>query len=210
MTKATRPGRVSLRERASQYLSPADCPDGRPAPRGGSVVMVNDAARSQSWFYTLSAFAVELADLPESMQKKLPRYPRLPATLLGRLAAHERFPGRDRFFDGCTGPAHQKAAEIASLAVVADAKDAAALNSIESSDSPNWARSEPGVSIYGHHRDLIGKKDNRTVDQRRLSSGKLTRYNRGSTGSLLSEHAEDLSILSGTRRSKRRCDRVSD
>ena len=48
--------------------------------------------------------------------------------LLGRLAGDERFPG--------TGPlllmdalarAHQKSAEIASLAVVADAKDEAAL-----------------------------------------------------------------------------------
>jgi GNAT superfamily N-acetyltransferase len=94
-----------------------------------AFVMVDDAAPlTIVGFYTLSAFAVELADLPEGMQKKLPRYPRLPATLLGRLARDERFPG--------TGPlllmdalarAHQKAAEIASLAVVADAKDEDAL-----------------------------------------------------------------------------------
>jgi GNAT superfamily N-acetyltransferase len=94
-----------------------------------AFVMVDDAVpRTIVGYYTLSAFAVELADLPESMQKKLARYPRLPATLLGRLARDERFPG--------TGPilltdalarAHQKAAEIASLAVVADAKDEAAL-----------------------------------------------------------------------------------
>jgi hypothetical protein len=94
-----------------------------------AFVMVDEVAPAAIvGYYTLSAFAVEVAELPESMQKKLPRYPRLPATLLGRLARDERFPG--------TGPlllmdalvrAHQQAAGIASLAVVADAKDDAAL-----------------------------------------------------------------------------------
>jgi len=79
-------------------------------------------------YYTLSAFAVEVTELPEELQKKLPRYPRLPATLLGRLARDERHPG--------TGPlllvdalarAYRQSDQIASLAVVADAKDDAAL-----------------------------------------------------------------------------------
>lgn len=37
-------------------------------------------------FYTLSNTAVRAADLPATLVKKLPRYPVLPATLLGRLA----------------------------------------------------------------------------------------------------------------------------
>lgn len=37
-------------------------------------------------YYTLSATTVELDKLPIELTKKLPRYPRLPATLLGRLA----------------------------------------------------------------------------------------------------------------------------
>ena len=37
-------------------------------------------------YYTLSAFSVQLADLPEGVARRLPRYPRLPATMLGRLA----------------------------------------------------------------------------------------------------------------------------
>ncbi len=37
-------------------------------------------------FYTLSATSIQLAEIPEALAKKLPRYPRLPATLLGRLA----------------------------------------------------------------------------------------------------------------------------
>ncbi len=37
-------------------------------------------------FYTLSASALSLIDLPEDISKRLPRYPSLPVTLLGRLA----------------------------------------------------------------------------------------------------------------------------
>lgn len=94
-----------------------------------AFVMVDGAAPTTIvGYYTLSAFAVDVTELPEVMQKKLPRYPRLPATLLGRLARDERFPGTgslllmDAIFR-----AYQKSAEIASLAVVADAKDEAAL-----------------------------------------------------------------------------------
>jgi predicted GNAT family N-acyltransferase len=37
-------------------------------------------------YYTLSAYSVQLSELPEAIARKLPRYPLLPATLLGRLA----------------------------------------------------------------------------------------------------------------------------
>src|SRR5262245_33046971 len=37
-------------------------------------------------YYTLSSANIELTTLPENISKKLPRYPLLPATLLGRLA----------------------------------------------------------------------------------------------------------------------------
>lgn len=94
-----------------------------------AFVMVDDAATAAIvGYYTLSAFVVAVTELPEAMQKKLPRYPRLPATLLGRLARDERFPGTGSLLlmDALTR-AHQKSAEIASLAVVADAKDEVAL-----------------------------------------------------------------------------------
>ncbi len=92
-------------------------------------VMVDDSAPATIiGYYTLSAFAVEVTELPKAMQRKLPRYPRLPATLLGRLARDERFPGAGSLLlmDALVR-AHQKAADIASLAVVADAKDEVAL-----------------------------------------------------------------------------------
>jgi GNAT superfamily N-acetyltransferase len=37
-------------------------------------------------FYSLSAFSLELEDLPEDLARKLPRYDAIPAALIGRLA----------------------------------------------------------------------------------------------------------------------------
>lgn len=94
-----------------------------------AFVMVDDAAPATIvGYYTLSAFAVEVTELPEELQKKLPRYPRLPATLLGRLARDERFPGTGSLLlMDALARAHKQSEQIASLAVVADAKDDAAL-----------------------------------------------------------------------------------
>jgi GNAT superfamily N-acetyltransferase len=41
-------------------------------------------------FYTLSATSLRLNDLPESTIKKLPKYPIVPAILLGRLAVDQK------------------------------------------------------------------------------------------------------------------------
>ncbi|MEG4984427.1 hypothetical protein QUB08_01405 [Microcoleus sp. BR0-C5] len=51
-------------------------------------VLVESSNTDVIAYYTLSAYTIELADLNESFAfaKKLPRYPLLPATLLGRLA----------------------------------------------------------------------------------------------------------------------------
>lgn len=37
-------------------------------------------------YYTLSRYAIELGNIPDSAARKLPRYPMVPTTLLGRLA----------------------------------------------------------------------------------------------------------------------------
>lgn len=44
-------------------------------------------------FYTLSSTNVNLSDVPESLAKKLPRYPTVPAVLIGWLARHKSFAG---------------------------------------------------------------------------------------------------------------------
>jgi GNAT superfamily N-acetyltransferase len=94
-----------------------------------SFVMVEEATPATIvGYYTLSAFTVEVEDLPEGLRMKLPRYPRLPATLLGRLARDERFPGAGSLLLlDALARAHRQSFQVASLAVVADAKDEHAL-----------------------------------------------------------------------------------
>jgi GNAT superfamily N-acetyltransferase len=78
-------------------------------------------------YYTLSATAVNLAELPAEIVRKLPRYPLIPATLLGRLAVDRRHHGKGygRFL--LADALHRSLrSEIASFAVIVDAKDDAA------------------------------------------------------------------------------------
>lgn len=57
-------------------------------------VMVDELQPKQViGFYTLSATAVELTSLPVDMTKKLPKYPVVPAILIGRLARDLTVPG---------------------------------------------------------------------------------------------------------------------
>lgn len=75
-------------------------------------------------YYTLSSTSVQLVELPEQTVRKLPRYPLVPATLLGRLAVDRRQQGKGhgRFL---LADALWRASrsEIASFVVIVDAKD---------------------------------------------------------------------------------------
>jgi len=77
-------------------------------------------------FYTLSQYAMDLGELPEEIGKKMPRYPMVSATLLGRLAVSERFRGQrlgERLLMDALHRALQSSKQIASAAVVVGAKD---------------------------------------------------------------------------------------
>ena len=78
-------------------------------------------------YYMLSATSIGLAELPTQTVRKLPRYPRVPAILLGRLAVDRRHQGQGhgRFL---LADALYRAvsSEIAAFAIIVDAKDAAA------------------------------------------------------------------------------------
>ena len=80
-------------------------------------------------YYTLSASVLTLADLPDDLARKLPRYPQLPVSLLGRLtidrSARGQGLGEHLLLDAlCRSLTH--ADQIAAMAVVVDAKDEAA------------------------------------------------------------------------------------
>lgn len=80
-------------------------------------------------YYTLSATTVELEKLPAELTKKLPRYPRLPATLLGRLARAIEFKGQgigDLLMVDALKRSYENSSVIGSVAVVVDPKDALA------------------------------------------------------------------------------------
>jgi len=77
-------------------------------------------------FYTLSQYAVDLGELPEDIRKKMPKYSMVSATLLGRLAVSERFRGQglgEMLIMDALQRALQSSEQIASAAVVVDAKD---------------------------------------------------------------------------------------
>ncbi len=89
------------------------------------VLILRDG--SIAGYFTLSSTAVRLPELPEAIVRKLPRYPLVPATLLGRLAIDQRYRGRGygRFL---LADALYRAvrSEIASFAVIVNAKDESA------------------------------------------------------------------------------------
>lgn len=75
-------------------------------------------------YYTLAATAIQLADLPSTITKKLPKYPLIPATLLGRLAIDLKYQGEGLgTFLLFSALQRCQVNEIASMAVIVDAKN---------------------------------------------------------------------------------------
>ena len=58
-----------------------------------AFIAIHMATETIAGFYTLSATHVPFTDLDEDWRKKLPRYPTLPAVLIGRLAIDQHFQG---------------------------------------------------------------------------------------------------------------------
>ncbi|HEX4944463.1 MAG TPA: GNAT family N-acetyltransferase [Usitatibacteraceae bacterium] len=92
-------------------------------------VLIEPPARTVLGYYTLSASAVDAGDLPEEFRKKLPRYPQMPVTLLGRPAVDRSRKGKrlgELLLMDALHKSLDGAAEIAAIAVFVDAKDASA------------------------------------------------------------------------------------
>jgi GNAT superfamily N-acetyltransferase len=108
-----------LRERASQ-----DAKRKVAAP----FVMINQERRILG-YYTLSAYGVRLAELPPDLSKKLPKYPLIPATLLGRLAVSQDYQGQKLGSLLLMDALHRSwwtSTQVASVGVVAEAINEAA------------------------------------------------------------------------------------
>lgn len=87
-------------------------------------VATPDGAATIAGFYTLAAASIPVHDLPDDQTRRLPRYPVMPAALIGRLAVDRRFKGKQLgaalLFDAVLRALR---AEPAVLTVIVDAKD---------------------------------------------------------------------------------------
>lgn len=92
------------------------------------VATPEDDHRLLAGFFTLSACSVSCSNLPESMARKLPRYP-IPVALIGRLAVDAAFQGKGLgsilLADACQKVA-QASSVLAVVGIIVDAEDEAA------------------------------------------------------------------------------------
>jgi predicted GNAT family N-acyltransferase len=93
-----------------------------------AVFILTRDGRTIAGYYTLSQYAVEIGDLPADVAHALglPKYQQLPTTLLGRLARDVTFKSQgigELLLMGALKQALDHSKRIASMAVVADAKD---------------------------------------------------------------------------------------
>jgi predicted N-acetyltransferase YhbS len=89
-------------------------------------VAVTEGSATVAGYYTLSALSVVMTDLPAEVVKKLPRYPEVPVTLLGRLAVDARRKRRglgEHLLMDSLSRSLATSAQVASFAVVVDAID---------------------------------------------------------------------------------------
>lgn len=91
------------------------------------VLVPKDDPKVIAGYYTLCASSAVLNDLPESYRKKLPRYPQVPAVLIGRLARDKEFPGTGNLLlINAIKRAVENSTDVASTVILVDAKNEAA------------------------------------------------------------------------------------
>jgi GNAT superfamily N-acetyltransferase len=91
-----------------------------------TFVAVPRDTKAVASYYTLAATSVDVGELPPAVAAKLPRYPTLPATLLGRLAVDQRHQGcglGEYLLVHALRRSLTASREIGSLAVIVDAID---------------------------------------------------------------------------------------
>ena len=94
-----------------------------------AFVLIEPPANQVLGYYTLSSSSIDVGQIPADLAKRLPKYPSLPVTLLGRLASDVSLKSKgagDLLLMDALARALQATQSIASMAVVVDAKDDAA------------------------------------------------------------------------------------
>lgn len=104
-------------------------PDTRRGVACAYVLVGIEDRRLVAGYYTLSSTVIPLGEFPPAVAKRLPRYPVLPATLLGRLAISQTHQGQnlgEYLLMDALALSFRQSRKVASLAVVVDAKNEAA------------------------------------------------------------------------------------
>lgn len=107
---------------------------GSDARKGVSVCYVladDDNPAEVIGYYTLSSASIQLTRLPLALRRRLPRYPDVPATLIGRLAVSAAHKGQhfgERLLLDALHRAYEARDVIGSAVVLVDAKDDSAAN----------------------------------------------------------------------------------
>ena len=113
-------------EALDQYLQKQATQDARRMVAAPFILTRASDRKTVIGYYTLSAFGISLQDLPDEVVKKLPAYPIVPVTLLGRLAIDQRYKGQrlgEFLLIDALKRALKQSSQIAAAAVVVDAID---------------------------------------------------------------------------------------
>jgi ribosomal protein S18 acetylase RimI-like enzyme len=95
-----------------------------------AVFVLTPDSKTIAGFYTLSQYSVGLDEIPAAISRKLTRYNEVPATLVGRLARSVEYRGKgigEKLILDALRRCLVNSREIASWAVIVDAKDETAL-----------------------------------------------------------------------------------
>ncbi|MCU1304492.1 MAG: family N-acetyltransferase [Candidatus Sulfotelmatobacter sp.] len=105
---------------------------GQDARKRAAVPFVATAdGKTIAGYYTLAQYAIQLDTVPDAIAKKLPKYPTVSATLLGRLAVSTEFRGQRVGETLLMDALHRSLTlgkQAASAGVIADAKDDSAVS----------------------------------------------------------------------------------
>ena len=113
-------------ETLDHYLKQQATQDARRRVAAPFILTKESDRKTTSGYYTLSASGIYLEDLPDEIVKKLPTYPMVPVTLLGRLAIDQRYRGQgigEFLLMDALQRAFTQSSQIAAMAVVVDAID---------------------------------------------------------------------------------------
>lgn len=91
-----------------------------------AFVLIDRNSATVAGYYTLSYTSILIGELPSEIVKKIPKYERAPAVLLGRLAVDKNYQGKGLgeilLFDALFR-CKESTSKTAAMAVVVDAKD---------------------------------------------------------------------------------------